>query len=365
MNISRGIIKSAQKIVIYGPEGIGKSTMASKFPDPLFSDTEGSTKRLDVKRFDRPTSEEMLIQQIEYVKSHPDICKTYVIDTADWAEKLCAQSVCAKYKKTGIEDFGYGKGYTYLAESFGKILNLLEDVVSVGINVVFTAHAIMRKFEQPDEAGAYDRWELKLDKRTGPMLKEWADAVFFVNYKTIVEQNSDKKYKATGGKRVMYTQHHPCWDAKNRYDLPPETEFDYSVIAQFIPGSTDFINHQPVKAENSSPMATSESPMAVLENVIENDTSISSNTVPSKNLQNGPPLVSEVPEGIPKALADLMTANNVSEEDIQLAVSQRGYFPRDTKIKDYGEQFIEGCLIACWSDVFTMIMANKDLPFNV
>lgn len=354
MNISSGVIKSAQKIVIYGPEGIGKSTMASKFPDPLFSDTEGSTKRLDVKRFDRPTSEEMLIQQIEYVKAHPDICKTYVIDTADWAEKLCARSVCAKYKKTGIEDFGYGKGYTYLAENFGKILNLLEDVVNLGINVVVTAHAIMRKFEQPDEAGAYDRWELKLDKRTGPMLKEWADAVFFVNYKTIVEQNSDKKYKASGGKRVMYTQHHPCWDAKNRYDLPPETDFDYSVIAPFILGETN-TSTPPTYTQSTVQQSST---MRELNNILDDaldDTPTT--TAPSQSLPS-------VPEGIPPALANLMTANNVSEEDIQLAVSQKGYFPRDTRIKDYGQDFIEGCLIACWSSVFEMIMQNKDLPFE-
>ena len=350
MNISSGVIKSAQKIVIYGPEGIGKSTMASKFPDPLFSDTEGSTKRIDVKRFDRPTSEEMLIQQIEYVKAHPDICKTYVIDTADWAEKLCAHSVCAKYKKTGIEDFGYGKGYTYLAESFGKILNLLEDVVNLGINVVVTAHAIMRKFEQPDEAGAYDRWELKLDKRTGPMLKEWADAVFFVNYKTIVEQNSDKKYKASGGKRVMYTQHHPCWDAKNRYDLPPETDFDYSVIAPFIPGETN-TSTPPTYTQATVKQSST---MRELNNILD-DTPTT--TAPSQS-------VPSVPEGIPPALADLMTSNNVSEEDIQLAVSQKGYFPRDTRLKDYGQDFIEGCLISCWSSVFEMIMQNKDLPFE-
>lgn len=46
MNITKGKIKSAQKVVIYGPEGIGKSTFASQFPNPLFIDTEGSTKTL-------------------------------------------------------------------------------------------------------------------------------------------------------------------------------------------------------------------------------------------------------------------------------------------------------------------------------
>lgn len=351
MNISNGIIQSAQKIVIYGPEGIGKSTFASRFPDPLFSDTEGSTKRLDVRRFDRPQTSEMLVQQIEYVKAHPDICRTYVIDTADWLEKLCSKAVCSKYKKTGIEDFGYGKGYTYLNEEFGKILNLLEDVVSLGINVVLTAHAYMRKFEQPDEMGAYDRWELKLDKRNAPMLKEWADAVLFVNYKTVVEKNNDNKYKATGGKRVMYTEHHPCWDAKNRYGLPEETDFDYSVIAPFIPGNENKVVPDPVTV--AEPPKNESNPMAELDNIIDTEPE-------TKPLQT----VSAPPDGIPKELWELMQANDVSEEDIRLVVSQQGYFPYDTRIKDYGEDFINGWAIACWKDVLLAVARNKDLPFE-
>ena len=37
--ITEGVINGAQKVVFYGPEGIGKTTFASKFPDPLFIDT--------------------------------------------------------------------------------------------------------------------------------------------------------------------------------------------------------------------------------------------------------------------------------------------------------------------------------------
>lgn len=348
MNITTGKVLSAQKVVVYGPEGIGKSTFASKFPNLLFSDTEGSTKRLDVRRFDKPTSAEMLTQQIEYIKAHPDICSTYVIDTADWAEKIVSSSLCARCKKTGIEDFGYGKGYTYLAEDFGKILNHLEDLISLGINVVVTAHAQMRKFEQPEEVGAYDRWELKLTKQTAPMLKEWADCVLFVNYKTIVEKTSDNKYKATGGRRVMYTEHNSCWDAKNRYELPAEVDFDYSVIARFIPdksgNATAVVNNTPASQ-----------PKSEIDNIVDNE---------QPKPEPKPKPKTTVPDGIPKALADLMLANDVSEEDVQLVVSQRGYFPIDTKIADYGNDFIEGCLIGAWSQMFELIMQNKDLPFN-
>ena len=219
MNITKGRIETAKKVVIYGPEGIGKSTFASQFPNPLFIDTEGSTKEMDVARFDKPTSWELLKSQIEYVKLNKP-CATLIIDTIDWAEQLCIKSICDKYDKKGIEDFGYGNGYVYEKEEFGRFLNLLEDVIEAGVNVVLTAHAILRKFEQPDELGSYDRWELKLGKKTtnliSPLVKEWADMVLFANYKTIsVAVDKDgKKHKAQGGRRIMYTSHHPLLGRK-------------------------------------------------------------------------------------------------------------------------------------------------------
>ena len=103
--------------------------------------------------------------------------------------------------------------------------------------MVFTAHAQMRKFEQPDEMGAYDRWEMKLSKRNAPLLKEWADLVLFCNYKTnvITDQKTNSK-KATGGTRKMFTTHHPCWDAKNRYGLPEDMDMDFEGIAHLFKG---------------------------------------------------------------------------------------------------------------------------------
>ena len=136
MEIITGKQATALKIVVYGPEGIGKSTFASKFPRPVFIDTEGSTKHMDVARTPRPTSWAMLMEQVRYFRDRPGEYATLVIDTADWAEQLCITDLCARSKKPGIEDFGYGKGYTYLAEDFGKLLNLLEEVVERGMNVL-------------------------------------------------------------------------------------------------------------------------------------------------------------------------------------------------------------------------------------
>ena len=355
MQINKGVIVGAQKIVIYGPEGIGKSSFAAKFPNAVFIDTEGSTKHMDVARLPKPTSWTMLMEEVKYVKQNPHICDTLVIDTADWAEQLCKNEVCAKAQKKGIEDFGYGKGYVYVAEEFGRLLNLLEDLIELGINIVLVAHAQMRKFEQPDELGAYDRWEMKMEKKVAPLVKEWADMLLFANYKTYVVnvdgQGADKGVnKARGGKRVIYTTHHPCWDAKNRHDLLPEIPLDYDEIGPLIitRGKQQPIKQQPI------PQQPQQQADPVPEfNFIDS-------TVEDPDPWDKPNQLVDEMAGVPKQLADLMRANNVTVAEIQQAVASRGYYPIDTPINKYDPGFIDGVLVGAWDQVFKSILDRRN-----
>lgn len=379
MKIIRGKLSGARKVCVYGPEGIGKSTFASHFPDPVFIDTEGSTKDMDVARMEAPSSWQMLMEQVKYVKAHPETCRTLVIDTADWAEMLCTEAVCTRSQKAGIEDFGYGKGYVYLTEEFGRLLNLLQEVVDTGIHVVINAHAKMRKFEQPDEMGAYDRWELKLQKQTAPLLKEWADMVLFANYKTIVVnvdgQGAQKgKNKAQGGKRVMYTSHHPCWDAKNRYGLPDEVPFDYQAIKHIIEpvGSAGKTEAQKEQTSVTVP-ERKEEPEYVQESLqgINPPTQGQKELIqePSVAVPNYIVLQESREENVPKALLDLMIASRVTEWDVQNAVSAKGYFPSDMPIERYDKDFVMGVLIGAWPQVYEEILKqqkelDKTVPFK-
>ena len=382
MEITRGKIKKAKKVVIYGPEGIGKSTFASRFPDPIFIDTEWSTNNMDVARLPRPTSWTMLMEEIDYIKKTPRVCRTLVIDTIDWAEQLCVEHICAKHNKSGIEDFGYGNGYVYTKEEFGRFLNRLTDVIEAGINVVLTAHAQLRKFEQPDEMGAYDRWELKLGKKTqsqtSPLVKEWADMLLFCNYKThtVAVDDKGKKHKAMGGKRVMYTSHHPCWDAKNRYGLPEECEFDYGVISGIIESESEkhSASEQPSqpKAEEKKTPEFMKIPERTPEQM-EFDTSPSAGKTEEKPPHTEPdkPIPKEsvfhVDERIPKALRDLMEEKLVSEEEIQAVVADRGYYPRSTPILNYDPDFVSGVLVGAWGQVYGMIeklRESYEIPFD-
>ena len=360
MDIIKGRITTAIKTVIYGPEGIGKTTFAAQFPDPLFVDVEGSTTRMDVTRTDTPTSLAMLLGILTEIRDHNPGCKTVVIDTADWAERLCIKTVCDKYKKTGIEEFGYGKGYTYVYEEFGGILNLLNDIADRGVNVVLTAHAAIRKFEQPDEMGSYDRWELKMINspkcNVCAMIKEWADLVLFANYKTTVisTDKEGKKNKARGGQRVMYTTHDPCWDAKNRFGLAPELPFDFAQIAHIF-------NGQPAPIQQQTPPPTP----PVQQPAPPKHAPVADASLAISSLDEFQPIESMgIPDNIPPALADLMRQNNVTEKEIQLAVSMKGYFPEDMPIANYPPGFAEGVLIGAWAQVFEMIQDNRKLPFS-
>lgn len=343
MQIISGKQSTALKIVIYGPEGIGKSTFAAQFPRPVFIDTEGSTKHMDVARTPKPTSWAMLLDQVRWFRDNPNEFVTLVLDTADWAEQMCVTDLCARNKKAGIEDFGYGKGYTYLSEDFGKLLNLLEEVVERGMNVVVTAHAKMRKFEQPDEMGAYDRWELKLQKTTAPLLKEWADMVLFANYKTYAVRTQDGKVKAQGGSRVMYTSHHPCWDAKNRQGLAEELPFSFDSIRDCIPSGMSTTTQQ----EPTAPTKDTKHPVPQSQPVETAETATAPNGTPAYLLP----------------LYDLMNENGVYPEEVEAACVTKGYAPQGMPLTDYPEDFVTGCLVAAWDQVFSMILENRPVPF--
>lgn len=232
LTINTGKITRAIKTVIYGTEGIGKSTLAAQFPQPLFIDVEDGTTQMDVRRIETPQTWLDLVSVVNEVAQNPGICETLILDTADYAETMCVQHMLKKYNQKSIEGFNYGKGYTILAEEWNSLMRAFNAVKDAGMNVTIIAHAKQRKIELPDQAGAFDHWEMKLSKQIAPILKEWADLLLFCNYQTHVVTTDNKTKKAQGGKRVIYTSHNPVWDAKNRNGLPEQLDMSFAGLAQ-------------------------------------------------------------------------------------------------------------------------------------
>lgn len=229
LQIITGKIKKPIKVVLYGVEGIGKTTLASKFPTPIFIDTENGTKTMNVQRINPPQTWDELIQDVRELKEYKDY-ETLVIDSADWAEQLAIKKVLEVNRITSIESLAYGKAYTLVADEFKTLISELDAVIENEKNVVLVAHAKVRKYELPDEMGSFDKYELTLTRQTAPIVKQWCDLLLFCNYKTLLVNDVNGKKKATGGKRVMYTNHAPTWDAKNRFDLPDELDLCFDSI---------------------------------------------------------------------------------------------------------------------------------------
>ena len=349
--ITGGVMPAPLRVVLYGVEGIGKSSFAARFPQPVFIDTEGGTGRLDVRRLPAPDSWQMLLDEAAAAADGQVPCRTLVLDTADWAEKLCMAGVCARFKVKGIEDIGYGKGYTYVKEEFARLLDTLEKVIASGRHVVVVAHAAVAKFEQPDAVGSYDRWGMKTSKQVAPLLREWCDMLLFANYKTVVEKSGSgpsAKNKASGARRVLYTTHNACWDAKNRFGLPDEVPFDYESIRAIVDGSTLPAGAaRPAPAPKPAPKAAPKPAPALTAQMDAARQSIAA----ALDAMGWPP-----------ALRDLAAADGIDDEMLRHGVFQRGCLPEDMPVKDYPADFIEN-LVDKWPQWAAFIKENADIPF--
>jgi hypothetical protein len=368
VNITRGIIPTAKKVVIYGPEGIGKTTFAAQFPGAVFLDTEGSTVHMDVARLDTPITWADILATVDWAIENHSAIGTFVIDTMDWAEAMAFRDVCKEKKVSGIEDVPYGKGYVFAKDKIRDLLSRLDRLKDAGTNIVLTAHAIVRKFEQPDEMGSYDRYSLKLnEKNISPLIKEWCDLLLFANYRTDVVTTQDGKKKATGGRmRVMYTTHAAAWDAKNRFSLPDELPFKFESIAHLF-GDAPAPAQAPQKEDAASAAEVPEKPP-----VTPPPAKVSKSATVKKKaaeaLPDRPVAMQSEDRDKDIALAILwerMAKQNLADPLLlQAVVGEKEYYPAETAPRDYDTDFITDCLLEAWEPVSKRMMTLKnDLPF--
>ena len=175
--------------------------------------------------------------------------------------------------------------------------------------------------------------------------------------------------KAQGGERVMYTNHRPAWDAKNRHGLPDELPFNYVSIAHIFAKQVQPIPPQPqAQAVTPAPQQTTQQ---VPESVQE-ELPLDMSQVAGKP-QSEAPSVSQVTPvqyhaSLPKSLTDLMAQGNVTEEELQKVAYIRGHFPLGTPIENFPPDYWD-MIVAHWQATMEVIQnqvrADPELPFNV
>jgi hypothetical protein len=234
--VTSGVQKVPDLMAIYGVEGVGKTTFASKAAKPLFADIEGGSKRVETKRISdfKDVQDFWNFLNWFYVTDHG--YSTLVIDSLSEFERFAWQQTCLDEGCESIEHVGGGfsKGYTVALKQWQILKDSIKKIQTArGTNIILIGHAEIKTFTDPATNSAYDRYSLKLHKHAAAFIREWVDFIGFANYQTWTK-GTDKqaKHKAFGTeKRRLYTERRPAWDAKNRLGLPLEMDFDYQTYA--------------------------------------------------------------------------------------------------------------------------------------
>ena len=241
-SITKGREAQPPRIMIYGSEGVGKSTFAALAPNPVFVQTEDGLSEIDCSKFPLAKSFDDVVLQLQAVRDEQHDYGTVVIDSLDWLERLVWDRVCADYGVKSIEkaDGGYGKGYVHALTYWRQIVSLLNDIrARKGMAVILIAHAAVERFEDPEHA-AYDRYTPRLHKKACSIVCEWVDAVLFASRRMRVDSTTGKAAPvgADGGERILRTNGSPACIAKNRFGLPTELPLSWSAFVEALkPGA--------------------------------------------------------------------------------------------------------------------------------
>ncbi len=246
--IESGRSSAPPRILVYGTEGIGKSTLAANAPNAIFIQTEDGLGEIDCHKFPLAQTFDDVSQALSDLAVEQHDFQTVAIDSLDWLERLVWDRVCEDYGAKSIEkvDGGYGKGYVY---SLGYWRQLLDKFVALhkqrSMAIILLAHAKVEKFDDP-ESSPYDRYSPRLHKHASALVTEWCDAVLFATRK-IRTQTEDAGFGrkrttahaigADGGERILRTVGGPSCVAKNRYSLDGELPLDWNALLASITGN--------------------------------------------------------------------------------------------------------------------------------
>ena len=228
--VTVGKLNRPPRVLLYGVEGIGKSTFGASALNPIIIQTESGLDEIDAPKFPLAASFDDVMNSLKLLGTESQGSKTVVIVSIDWREPLIWADTCARHAQPNIEAFGYAKGYKHAMDGWSRLLLALDRLRDEkGMAILLIGHAEIDRFDSPDTE-PYDRYQLKLHDAATAKITEWCDVVGFVNYQVFTEKtdvgfNRKISRGKGGGDRMMYLEERPAYKAKNRYSLPWELPF--------------------------------------------------------------------------------------------------------------------------------------------
>ena len=246
MQIHRGKQNKPPRIMLYGVEGIGKSSWAAAAPNPIFLPTEDGIGQIDCASVPLIKTLPVMLNALESIRRDPQGFKTVVIDSLDWLERQVWKATCDRFGGGNIEkvDGGYQKGFSHCLDEWNKVIAALTKLREEhGMIIILIAHSKVEKFEDP-ESVTYDRYSPKLHKHATALICEWCDCVLFASteFRVDTETLAFNKTRgiakegvgAPGGRRIIRAVSGPSAIAKNRFNLPPVMDLSWPVFIKEV-----------------------------------------------------------------------------------------------------------------------------------
>jgi hypothetical protein len=254
MALSLSSLKTSKRknppiILLYGVDGVGKTSLAAEFPDPIYLATDGEHTPDDI---DLPTpgtieSFNDLLDVFGELLTVEHDRKTVIIDSLDGLEPLVWAATAARLGIATVEEAGYGKGYVEADNEWGEYLAAISELSRRGMYVVQLAHPEIIRFDSPI-TDPYSRYQPRLHKRANAVIRERADVVAFMNYRISIKEKEvarqTKVAHAEGGKeRQVHLNEGPGFAAKNRYGMPDNVVYKrgagFDALAKYWPAAND------------------------------------------------------------------------------------------------------------------------------
>ena len=261
--INAGDAYAPPRILVYATHGLGKTTFGASFKAPILLRIEDGASAIDIPTFPNKAEGYADISNAINALHGEHRYKTLVLDSLDWAEPLVQKYTCDRLGINALSDIGYGGGYIEADSDWRYLMGGLDSLrLNKGMNIVLIAHAEVKKFEPPD-GEAYERYQIKLQKRNSALWQEWVDAILFCNYQRSLiamggSSEKNKKFRADStGERVIYTEERPAYTAKNHWSLPPSIYIGHdkawSAFHQALHAATRGNYPLPEKARTAAP----------------------------------------------------------------------------------------------------------------
>lgn len=238
--VTTGKVQRARRVVLYGPGGVGKSTLASLTPTPIVFDIEGGTATLDIARVDGIKTWEHLLAAVRDT-SLTEPYETVVVDGGTKSQEFAEAWTLANIPNDkgafvkNVEAYGFGKGYQFVHDTFLHLLAELDRLVERGKNVVFVCHECTSDTPNPN-GDDFLRYEMRLQQMKSGKASirdkvfEWADVVGYVSFDVLAQDG-----KARGnGTRTVYFDARPAWKAKGRGDFAKVIPWNDSTNAKEV-----------------------------------------------------------------------------------------------------------------------------------